>query len=168
MASTIGDVVGGFTNTVGRLDGAASCSIGDTMAGALGRLILNVGKEIKDIRNQTEIGANQVAKTAKDTRSGKSRPRLLQYITIGGMDCRCRVPSEVQISFKSTETITLPSTTSVFSSLNMIFRTPLAPCKTPGASLCPLYTAMSHDIVPFVCFALMPAPLVSNSFKTLI
>jgi hypothetical protein len=58
--------VGGLTNTVGGVVGAAGRGLGETVAGATGGAGKDVGKGIAGVGQGVEDGAGSLAKGAKD------------------------------------------------------------------------------------------------------
>lgn len=64
--------MGGLTNTIGGVVGAASRGIGETVAGATGGPGVNVGKGIAGVGNGIEDGTQRLAKAAKDAGEWKS------------------------------------------------------------------------------------------------
>ena len=64
--------VGGLTNTVGGVVGAAGRGLGETVGSATGGAGKDVGKGIADVGNGLEDGAANVAKSAENAGEWKS------------------------------------------------------------------------------------------------
>jgi phage-related protein len=71
VTSTIGNTVGGLTNLVGGVVGAASRGLGETIEGATGSAGKAVGRSIADAGTGIEEGSHRIAKGVKDAGYGK-------------------------------------------------------------------------------------------------
>jgi hypothetical protein len=71
VTSTIGNTIGGLTNLVGGVVGAASRGLGETIEGATGSAGRAVGRGIADAGTGIEGGSHRIAKGVKDAGYGK-------------------------------------------------------------------------------------------------
>ncbi len=71
VTSTLGNTVGGLTNTVGGIVGAAGRGLGETIEGATGGAGRDIGRGLADAASGIEDGSNRIAKGVKDAGQGK-------------------------------------------------------------------------------------------------
>jgi hypothetical protein len=72
VTSTVGNTLGGVTNTVGGVVGALGRGVGETLEGATGSTGRPVAQGLKDATNGIEKGANDVAGGVKRAGEWKS------------------------------------------------------------------------------------------------
>ena len=65
VTSTLGNTVGGLTNTVGGIVGAGGRGLGETIEGATGSGGKSVGRSIADVATGIENGTTAAAKEVK-------------------------------------------------------------------------------------------------------
>lgn len=66
VTSTLGNTVGGLTNTVGGIVGAGGRGLGETVEGATGSAGKSLGRSIADVATGIENGTAAAAKEVKN------------------------------------------------------------------------------------------------------